>query len=638
MAESVAREQRHTKNHPCDVCGGYESLPRGKGTRCSGYVSNNARFTFCSRENYAGSLDPYKGSDLYLHLRKGRCDCGTTHGEGDTPSIAPPTVLVTPPPKVYATLGEAAQEAARYARGTIADHYVYRDEAGAPVLAVFRVDLGDGKKTFRQASPEGDGWRLSTTGARLVPYHLPELRAAIDAGDTVYIVEGEKDVRAIEEAGGVATCNPMGADKDVTPYAKHFAGAKRIRIVADRDEVGRKHARAWATALRAQPVELVEPVDGKDAHDALANHALGDAFQPLDGERREPEPDTPRMMALSGVEPERVSYLMNRRIPFGCPTIGDGASGIGKSTFAYSIIAALTRGDELPDRTPHPTPGVGMNCLILTTEDTASFTIVPKLKRLGADLERVLMPSQPDADAPPDYTVGQLMLDDPKHLEQLHADIAEHSIRFVLIDPLFAYTGNVKTSNDAEMRRVLGPLAELCRSTGVAMLCYRHLTKSATYEKAILQGGGSIAIAAQARSMLYFCEDPLIPDGYLCLSSKLSFGKRADAIQYVIDADGPADPAAVAIVTGIRELEADDMAWNPEDLSNTEKIAEFLREFLAGGVVKSSKECHAALEKEFGGGVGQSVLTNACNRARVNRSQKAREFQGGNLWLIEKEQ
>lgn len=42
-------------------------------------------------------------------------------------------------------------------------------------------------------------------------FHLPQVLAAVRAGQTIYIVEGEKDVLAVEQAGGVATTNPMGA-------------------------------------------------------------------------------------------------------------------------------------------------------------------------------------------------------------------------------------------------------------------------------------------------------------------------------------------------------------------------------------------------------------------------------------------
>ena len=46
---------------------------------------------------------------------------------------------------------------------------------------------------------------------RRVLYRLPQVIAAKTAAETIYVVEGEKDVHAIERVDGVATCNPGGA-------------------------------------------------------------------------------------------------------------------------------------------------------------------------------------------------------------------------------------------------------------------------------------------------------------------------------------------------------------------------------------------------------------------------------------------
>ena len=51
----------------------------------------------------------------------------------------------------------------------------------------------------------------SVKGIKRVPYRLPRVLAAVNAGETVYIAEGEKDVHALEAAGVTATCNPSGA-------------------------------------------------------------------------------------------------------------------------------------------------------------------------------------------------------------------------------------------------------------------------------------------------------------------------------------------------------------------------------------------------------------------------------------------
>lgn len=88
---------------------------------------------------------------------------------------------------------------------------------------------------------------------------------------TVYVVEGEKDVFAVESVGGTAVCSAMGAGKahlaDWTPLQGFD-----VIIVADRDEPGRDHAAVIAGLLRdiAKTVRIVESAVGKDVSDHLA--------------------------------------------------------------------------------------------------------------------------------------------------------------------------------------------------------------------------------------------------------------------------------------------------------------------------------------------------------------------------------
>lgn len=152
--------------------------------------------------------------------------------------------------------------------------YDYEDENGQLLFKVCRTH----DKRFFQChpdaqSPTGFYWGLG--GARRVPYRLPRVREAVRAGQRVYIVEGEKDVHAIERAGRVATCNPMGASKGKSKWRSEwnefFRGA-RVVIVADRDEVGRVHARDVYSNLVnvAGTVHMTVPVVGNDAYDHLA--------------------------------------------------------------------------------------------------------------------------------------------------------------------------------------------------------------------------------------------------------------------------------------------------------------------------------------------------------------------------------
>jgi 5S rRNA maturation endonuclease (ribonuclease M5) len=153
--------------------------------------------------------------------------------------------------------------------GGIAATFDYTDEDGALLFQVVRFE----PKGFRQRRPDGrGGWIWNLKGVRRVLYRLPAVRAAVAAGDTVYVAEGEKDADALARAGVCTTTNPQGAGKWTEAYTDALAGAARVVVVADRDEPGRAHARKIAEALgtRVERVTIVEAIAGKDAADHLA--------------------------------------------------------------------------------------------------------------------------------------------------------------------------------------------------------------------------------------------------------------------------------------------------------------------------------------------------------------------------------
>ena len=132
--------------------------------------------------------------------------------------------------------------------------YDYRDEAGELLFQVVRYE----PKDFRQRRPKpGGGWDWSVKGVRAVPYRLPELLA--DPARPVFVVEGEKDVDNLADIGELATCNAGGAGKWTAEHAQYLRG-RRVVVLPDNDESGRKHALQVAATLQgiAASVRIVE--------------------------------------------------------------------------------------------------------------------------------------------------------------------------------------------------------------------------------------------------------------------------------------------------------------------------------------------------------------------------------------------
>ena len=123
--------------------------------------------------------------------------------------------------------------------------YDYTDEAGTLRFQVLRY----APKDFRQRQPDGaGGWLYHMRGITPTLYRLPRVRQAIAQGELLLLVEGEKDVLALEALGFTATCNPMGAGKWRREYSETLRQAKVV-ILPDNDTPGQQHAEKVAASL-----------------------------------------------------------------------------------------------------------------------------------------------------------------------------------------------------------------------------------------------------------------------------------------------------------------------------------------------------------------------------------------------------
>lgn len=147
--------------------------------------------------------------------------------------------------------------------GKIVAVYDYTDEHGTLLYQAVRYE----PKGFRQRRPNGrGGWIWKLDGVRRVPYRLPEVIKAAQAGGIVFIVEGEKDVDRLRTLAMAATTNAAGAGKWRPEYAAHLHGA-HVYIIPDHDKPGRDHAEQVAQSLSgtAASIKLIE-LPGLAAH------------------------------------------------------------------------------------------------------------------------------------------------------------------------------------------------------------------------------------------------------------------------------------------------------------------------------------------------------------------------------------
>lgn len=163
---------------------------------------------------------------------------------------------------------------------TLVATYDYRDADGTLLFQKQRFVNQDNRKTFRQRRKDENGnWVYSLGDTPKVLYRLPEVAAAAQTGDVVWVVEGEKDADTIKALGGTATTMPGGAGKWLDIHTEALKGAE-VYIVRDNDQVGIKHAVDVYHALVTQGVNatLCKPFDDiKDVTDFVdAGHDLED--------------------------------------------------------------------------------------------------------------------------------------------------------------------------------------------------------------------------------------------------------------------------------------------------------------------------------------------------------------------------
>jgi len=130
--------------------------------------------------------------------------------------------------------------------GVPATQYVYRDEAGNPVLIANRYDNSKSGKFYLPFNVGRGEWKAPVE--RPI-YNLDKIAAA-DPATPIIFVEGEKCADALSELGYLTTTTFGGgkADKksDLSPLTE-----RNVVLWPDFDETGHSYVRSVAETLRA---------------------------------------------------------------------------------------------------------------------------------------------------------------------------------------------------------------------------------------------------------------------------------------------------------------------------------------------------------------------------------------------------
>jgi hypothetical protein len=213
---------------------------------------------------------------------------------------------------------------------------------------------------------------------------------------------------------------------------------------------------------------------------------------------------------------EPVKWLWPERVPLGAISIVEGDPGTNKSTLTWDIAARVSKGSIWPN-------GVGAapcgGVLLIADEDVPG-RIKQGLIAAGADLLRVHLAVQ-DAEQ-------RFLL--PSNLDELERAIHEHDVRLVILDPISMHIEG-DAHRERAVRGALEPLARMAEKTDTAILLVRHLTKRSG-GSALYRGGGSIALAAMARSVLVVAKSPVDSNERMLAHLKSNLGPLAQTLSF----------------------------------------------------------------------------------------------------------
>jgi putative DNA primase/helicase len=325
------------------------------------------------------------------------------------------------------------------------------------------------------------------------------------------------------------------------------------------------------------------------------------------------------MTRATDIAPGKVEWLWPGRISLGKLSVIAGNPDLGKSQLAAFMAATVSTGGEWPCQEGRAPLGM---VIMLTAEDDARDTIVPRLVVAGADLSRIQLL---DINAANNGGRPFSLALDAQMLEEKIRRFAD--VRLIVVDPIAAF---LKTT--AAQRAAAASLQKLAANLGAAVVAVSHLAKT-TRTNALAQVTGSLGLVAVARAVFIVAQEKGT-DRRLFLPAKNNLAGAGCGLAYYIERkmmpEGIASSAVVwdgsPIMISADEALASDAAGTKLRPALTD-AEDFLRVLLASGPVPSK----AVKSEASGAGVSASSLRRAAEVLGV-KSYRTGGIAGAGNW------
>ena len=331
-----------------------------------------------------------------------------------------------------------------------------------------------------------------------------------------------------------------------------------------------------------------------------------------------------RIEKASDVKIRPIKWLWPGVLALGKLVIIAGDPGLGKSQVCLFVCATVSNGGKWPVSEETCDKG---SVLILSAEDGAEDTIVPRLKAVDANLENIHIVQAVKLDKEKERA-----FDLTRDVEQLRHTVKRiDNVRLIVVDPISAYMGKTDSHRNSEVRAALTPAIEFAEEIGACLLCVTHLNKGGQ-GNALSRVTGSIAFTAAARASFLVSRDNDDHDLRLMLPLKNNLAKDTHGFGYRIEEKNLSgiDTSCVTWEKATVNLSAEDVLIDQCVRSeNRGKAEEFLMNELADGLEIPSNELYKRAEDM---GISPKVLWSIKDKLGVQARKKG--YQGQWYWSL----
>lgn len=278
-----------------------------------------------------------------------------------------------------------------------------------------------------------------------------------------------------------------------------------------------------------------------------------------------------------------VSWLWNRWLPIGLPTMVVGAPEVGKSILALMIVRSVITGSCWPDGSFPDGEGL----VVWYDTENAEAINHERSQAWGIPREKVLVPSLHND------PLSDVNLLTSEGWAAFETAVRTPGVRLVVVDSL---GGAYLRENDPDVKFLIKKLGQLARDLQVALIIVHHPRKLQLGEYNIItldRVRGHSGIIQFAR-VIWAVErpDPLTPDKARCKVIKSNLGRKPESFGFEILDEG---------------IVWTDAPHEPKQETQRDKAADLLKTLLKTGPVPAT-EIYSEAE---GAGISKATVTRA---------------------------